>query len=92
MISGLRTRRLSPFRAVTVALIGLTSPFLLCRRGWGMSGRAGLVNQNILDTAMFVDSADSGQGSLFLETARLSETFYEQLKKHPVPLEEAARE
>jgi hypothetical protein len=57
-----------------------------------MSGRAGLVNQNILDTAMFVDSADSGQGSLFLETARLSETFYEQLKKHPVPLEEAARE
>jgi hypothetical protein len=54
-------------------------------------GRAGLVNQNIVDTAMFVQGPDiSGQGSLFLETARLSETFFEQLKKHPVPLEEAA--
>ena len=54
-------------------------------------GRAGLVNQNIVDTAMFVqDPAVAGQGSLFLETARLSETFFEQLKKHPVPLEEAA--
>jgi hypothetical protein len=54
------------------------------------AGRSGLVNQNIVDTAMFVDDAVSGQGTLFLETARLSETFYEQLKKHPVPLEEAA--
>jgi hypothetical protein len=53
-------------------------------------GRAGLVNQNIVDTAMFVDGAEPGQGSLFLETAKLSESFYEQLKKHPVPLEEAA--
>ncbi len=51
--------------------------------------RTGLVNQNILDTAMFVDD-DSQQGSLFLETARLSEMFYEQLRKHPVPLEERA--
>jgi Plasmid encoded RepA protein len=54
------------------------------------AGRAGLVNQNIMDTAMFVDSTEPGQGNLFLETARLSETFYEQLRKHPVPLEEAA--
>jgi Plasmid encoded RepA protein len=54
-------------------------------------GRAGLVNQNIVDTAMFVhDVAVAGQGSLFVETARLSETFFEQLRKHPVPLEEAA--
>ena len=30
------------------------------------------------------------QGSLFVETARLSESFFEQLSKHPVPLEEAA--
>ena len=52
-------------------------------------GRAGLINQNIMDTAMFVEDT-SVQGSLFVETARLSETFYEQLKKHPVPLEEAA--
>ena len=52
-------------------------------------GRAGLINQNIMDTAMFVEDT-SVQGSLFVETARLSETFFEQLKKHPVPLEEAA--
>jgi Plasmid encoded RepA protein len=49
----------------------------------------GLVNQNIVDTAMFVSSPE-GQGDLFIETARLSETFFEQLKKHPVPLEEPA--
>jgi len=54
------------------------------------AGRAGLVNQNIVDTAMFVDDSPTLQGSLFIETARLSETFFEQLKKHPVPLEEAA--
>ena len=59
------------------------------------AGRSGLVNQNIVDAAMFVEDgghAGSGQeqGSLFIETARLSETFFEQLKKHPVPLEEAA--
>ncbi len=53
--------------------------------------RSGLVNQSIVDNAMFVhDSDTASQGSLFIETARLSETFFEQLKKHPVPLEEAA--
>lgn len=52
-------------------------------------GRTGLVNQNILDTAMFVDD-DSAQSSLFVERARLSEMFFEQLKRHPVPIEEAA--
>ncbi len=50
--------------------------------------RSGLINQNILDTAMFVDSGE--QGDLFVETARLSESFFEQLKKHPVPIEESA--
>ncbi len=36
--------------------------------------------------------ADDGitQGRLSLETAKLSEGFFGQLKKHPVPLEEAA--
>jgi Plasmid encoded RepA protein len=53
-------------------------------------GRAGLINQNIVDAAMFVAGDDGQQESLFVETARLSETFYEQLKKHPVPLEEPA--
>ena len=53
--------------------------------------RTGLVNQNILDTAMFVDGdGESNQGSLFVERAKLSEMFFEQLKRHPVPVEEAA--
>jgi Plasmid encoded RepA protein len=52
--------------------------------------RAGLVNQNIVDTAMFMSTDDSVQGSLFVDTVRLSETFFEQLKRHPVPIEEAA--
>lgn len=51
--------------------------------------RTGLVNQNILDAAMFVDD-DSPQGSLFVERAKLSEMFFEQLKRHPIPIEEAA--
>lgn len=51
--------------------------------------RTGLVNQNILDTAMFVDD-DTAQGSLFVERAKLSELFFEQLKRHPVPIEEGA--
>lgn len=49
----------------------------------------GLVNQNILDTAMFVQD-ETVQGSLFIETAKLSEMFFEQLKRHPVPVEEDA--
>jgi hypothetical protein len=62
-----------------------------CRLTFQIStaGRSGLVNQNILDSAMFV-ADDSTQGDLFIETARLSEGFFEQLQKHPVPIEEAA--
>ena len=57
----------------------------------GTQGRVGLLNQNIVDTAIFLNDAGSDrQGSLFVETARLSESFFEQLSKHPVPLEEAA--
>ena len=53
--------------------------------------RSGLINQTIVDAAMFVpDAGTEGQGTLFLETARLSETFFEQLRRHPVPLEEAS--
>jgi hypothetical protein len=51
--------------------------------------RTGLVNQSILDTAMFVED-DSAQGSLFIEKAKLSEMFFEQLRNHPVPIEENA--
>ena len=49
----------------------------------------GLVNQTIVDTAIFLD-LDEQQGSLFAERARLCEGFFEQLTRHPVPLEEAA--
>jgi hypothetical protein len=53
-------------------------------------GSTGLVNQNIVDSAIFLDSDDAAQGSLFVEKARLSEGFFDQLQRHPVPLEEAA--
>ncbi len=53
------------------------------------AGRSALVQQLIVDNALFTDCEDSG-GSLFLEKTRLSETFYEQLKRHPVPVEDAA--
>jgi hypothetical protein len=53
-------------------------------------GRTGLVNQNIVDSAIFLDSSDPAQGNLFLERAKLSESFFEQLRKHPVPIEDAA--
>ena len=50
-----------------------------------------LVNQNIVDVAMFVDGeVADGQGSLFVETARLSETFFQQISLHAVPLDEVA--
>lgn len=52
--------------------------------------RTGLVNQNIVDSAIFLDSSDPDQGNLFLERAKLSESFFEQLQRHPVPIEEAA--
>ena len=46
----------------------------------------GLVNQNIVDTALFHEEEQGG----LLETVRLSEGFFEQLKKHPVPLQDSA--
>jgi hypothetical protein len=62
-----------------------------CRMSFQIAqgGRSGLVNQLILDTAMFVDDGEKG-GSMFIETATLSQTFFDQLKRHPVPIEESA--
>lgn len=55
------------------------------------SGKVGLVNQSIVDRALFIENNGVlRQGRLSLETAKLSEGFFEQLKRHPVPLEEAA--
>jgi hypothetical protein len=51
--------------------------------------RPGLVNQHILDTSMFIED-DNPQGGLFVEKAVLSQSFFDELKKHPVPVEEAA--
>ena len=50
----------------------------------------GLFKQNIIDGAMFVSGEDDTQGPLFVNKALLSEAFFSQLQKHPVPLEEAA--
>jgi len=52
-------------------------------------GRSGLLNQNIVESALFL-SPDERQGSLALETARLSEGFFNQLKAHAMPVDEAA--
>jgi Plasmid encoded RepA protein len=54
--------------------------------------RVGMASQNIVDTAIFLDPVDDDgqQGSLFAQNARLSEAFFEGLKRHPVPIEEAA--
>lgn len=66
-----------------------------CRLSFQVSkgGRTGLVNQNLVDAALFLDDeADPPTRgySQVLERVRLSETFWEQLKKHPIPLEDSA--
>lgn len=63
-----------------------------CRLSFHVStgNSAGLVNQNIVDSAIFLDTDDNARGARFVERARLSEGFFEQLKRHPVPLEEGA--
>ena len=65
-----------------------------CRLTFHLLGAngAGLVNQAIVDKALFIEAGrgDERQGRLSLEAAHLSEGFFEQLKRHPMPLEEAA--
>ena len=69
---------------------------LRLRRGEGeptgvRDGASGLLNVGIVDKALFLDAgSDVRQGRLTLETAKLSDGFYDALKKHPIPLEEAA--
>ena len=53
-------------------------------------GRFGLLNQSVVDGALFLETEGQRQGRLTLETAKLSEGFFEALKRHPIPLEEAA--
>jgi hypothetical protein len=50
----------------------------------------GLVRQPILDTALFAAEDLDPQGPRLLDTVTLSQRFYDQLKRHPVPVLEAA--
>jgi replication initiator protein len=63
-----------------------------CRLSFNFSANRGtqVRHRTIVDDAMFLDSNDGVQGSLFLETAKLSEFFFEELQRHSVPLEDAA--
>jgi hypothetical protein len=57
----------------------------------GTGNTSALVNQSVVDRALFIEADENcGQGRLSLEVAKLSEGYFEQLKRHPVPLEEAA--
>jgi hypothetical protein len=57
----------------------------------GGDGRTGLLNQAIVDGAIFIESPQAErQGRLSLESVKLSEQFFNTLKKHPLPLEESA--
>ena len=59
-----------------------------CRMTFQISNadKTGFINQNIVDTSMFTHE---NEGHL-LETVKLGESFFDQLKRHPVPLHEAA--
>lgn len=67
----------------------------LCRLTFRVqaAGATGLLNQSIVDTALFLDEPEApvrGKRPQFAERVTLSPGFFEQLQKHPVPLEEAA--
>jgi Plasmid encoded RepA protein len=53
-------------------------------------GKVGLTNQSIMESAIFLETDEPRQGKLFAQTATLTEAFFQQLKRHPVPLEESA--
>jgi Plasmid encoded RepA protein len=82
---GGKTARIVKDQADRLSRCRLT--FHSTRNGVGL-----LVNQNIVDCAMFVEAGglEDGQGSLFVEKARLSEVFFQQLTQHAVPLDEVA--
>ena len=51
-----------------------------------MGKTTGLINQNIVDTAIFLDASEARQPSLFTEKAKLSEGFYDQLTRQHVSI------
>ena len=61
-----------------------------CRISINIHGsRDAFANQNIVDGGIFA-MPEAEQGSMFIETIRLSPSFFAELKRHPVPLKEAA--
>ncbi|MBF0877670.1 plasmid replication initiator [Gluconobacter cerevisiae] len=54
------------------------------------TGTSALVNQAIVDGALFVSEGGAHSDKSYLEVAKLSEGYFEQLRKHPVPVQEAA--
>ncbi|AOX18656.1 replication protein RepA [Kozakia baliensis] len=53
-------------------------------------GANALVNQAIVDGALFIEDTNIRDGRQVIEVAKLSEGYFEQLKRHPVPIQEAA--
>ena len=58
-----------------------------CRLSFELTkgNRGGLVNQQIVDSAMF-DGDKAEQRSRLIEAVKLSESFFTQLSRHPVPV------
>lgn len=59
-----------------------------CRLTFHIAGNgrtSALVNQSLVENALFIEEGTNGQERLSLEVAKLSEGYYEQLRKHPVP-------
>jgi hypothetical protein len=52
--------------------------------------KVGMMKQSVVDTALFAPDPTSPTRAQFTERAMLSERFFEALKRHPVPIEEAA--
>lgn len=66
-----------------------------CRLTFHMAARGGtaggLVNQSIVDSALFAEADGEAQAAAaVLDSVKLSPSFFEQLQRHPVPVEEAA--
>lgn len=64
-----------------------------CRLTFHLSknGVRGVSNQALVDTAIFFgEDRDDSQANLFSDTIKLSEGFYQQLRRHPVQVDESA--
>jgi hypothetical protein len=74
-----------------IELLDLTSSLLAT---FTEGKKTGLLQQTIVDRALFLEPEERHshprQRRLNLEAAKLSEGFFEQLRRHPVPIEEAA--